>query len=371
MKILVTGADGFIGKNLRCHLKENGYETLPYDLSNTIDELRAFLSEADFIVHLAGVNRPLKEEEFLDGNVNFTKRLLDEIAKSGKKIPLFFSSSTQAEKDNPYGRSKKMAEDQILSFSKDTGNPCYVYRLYNVYGKWCRPSYNSVIATWCDALTHGKEIQINEENPAIDFVYVDDVCEEILSLIEGGAPANQGIHYVETHDRAHLKEIASWLSSFAESRANHFVPEIETPFKRKLYATFLSYYGEGDFAYPLDTHSDQRGSFTEILKTLGDGQFSVNVIDPGVTKGNHYHHTKNEKFLVVEGECVTSFRKITEREVVDYRTNGDELKAIDIPPGYTHSITNVGNSKAIVFMWASESFDPLHPDTYPLPVLEE
>ncbi len=371
MKILVTGANGFIGKNLTCRFKEKGYEVLAYDKENTRNDLKSFLKDADFIVHLAGINRPIKEEEFLDGNVNFTKTLLDELKASGKKIPFFFSSSTQAERDNPYGRSKKMAEDQIFAYGRENDNPVYVYRLYNVYGKWCRPNYNSVIATWCYNITHDLPIEINENAPAIDFVYIDDIGDEVLSLIEGDKKGKTEICYVPVHDQKTLKEIASLLYSFKESRKNHEVPQIDNPFKAKLYATYLTYYEGSDYSYKLDSHADNRGSFTEILRTNGAGQFSVNIINPGITKGNHYHHTKNEKFLVVSGTCETCLRKIDSKDIISYKTSGDSLTVVDIPPGYTHSITNIGEGKAVVFMWASEAFDPNKPDTTFLPVLEK
>lgn len=369
MKVLVTGAGGFIGKNLCFHLKEQGLEALPYDRDNTEDDLRDFLVQADFIVHLAGINRPLKEEEFIDGNVNFTVKLLALLKESGRKIPLFFSSSTQAEKDNPYGRSKAKAEEQIFDFAEETGNPVYVYRLYNVYGKWCRPSYNSVIATWCYNIARGIDIQINHDAPAISFVYIDDVCHEILSLIKGEKAPEQGkLHYVEPHDEATLDEIASILYGFKASRETYDVPDISSPFKKKLHATYLSYLEEEGFAYPLLTHQDQRGSFTEILRSQNCGQFSVNIINPGIAKGNHYHHTKNEKFLVVKGKCLICFRKIDGDKLISYEAGGSNMRMVDIPPGYTHSIQNIGEEQAVVFMWANESFDKDNPDTYPLNV---
>ena len=370
MKILVTGASGFIGRNLICHLKERGHTVLPYDKESTPEDLRAYLREGDFIAHLAGVNRPLDEREFLDGNVNLTKRLLDELKATGRRIPIFFSSSTQAELDNPYGRSKRAAEDMLLSYGRESGNPVYVYRLHNVYGKWCRPNYNSVIATWCYNIAHGLPIEVNEKAPAIDFVYVDDVCEEILSLIEKGGEGADGIRHVATRDRAELKEVAALLRSFKESREAHEAPLVDTPFRAKLYATYLSYLDPSDLSYGLDAHQDERGLFAEFLRTKNAGQLSVNVIRPGAVKGNHYHHTKNEKFLVVSGECVTRLRNIGGKEIVSYKTGGSSLRAVDIPPGWTHSIENVGQGDAVVLMWASEPFDPQRPDTYPLPVLE-
>lgn len=373
MRILVTGAKGFLGRNLSAHLMENGHEVLSYDRENSPEDLKSYLAQADFIVHLAGINRPPKEEGFLDGNVNFTKTLLDLLKESGRRrIPLFFSSSTQANQENPYGRSKKLAEDQVFAFAKETGNPVYVYRLYNVYGKWCRPNYNSVIATWCHSIARGEPITINEAAHAIDFVYIDDVCNEILSIIEGRkSPDPKVIHHPEPHDTVSLKEIARLLRSFRESRVNASVPEIDTPFKKKLYSTYLSYLPEGEFSYGLKGHVDSRGSFTEILKKEGCGQISVNVIKPGITKGNHYHHTKNEKFLVLRGECLTEFRRIDSDDVISYRTRGDKPEVIDIPPGYTHSIANIGKEDAIVLMWANEPFDPDNPDTYRLNVEEK
>ncbi len=366
MKVLLTGAKGFIGKNLSLHLQQRGHEVLPFDRENNDDDLKSYLSQADFIVHLAGINRPLTEEEFYDGNVNFTVKLLDFLRSSGRKIPLFFSSSTQAEKDNPYGRSKAMAESQIFAFLKEIGNPVYVYRLYNVYGKWCRPSYNSVIATWCYNISRNIPIQINASAGNIDFVYIDDVCHEIVSLVEGEiSPSCEDIHHVEPHDSVSLGEVARLLQSFKQSRENFLVPEIDTPFKKKLHATYLSYLPEGEFDYPLNSHKDARGSFTEILKSAKEGQFSVNIINPGVIKGNHYHHTKNEKFVVLSGICLVRFRKIGSEEILSYTLTGEEMRVLDIPVGYTHSIQNVGTEQAVVFMWASESFDPKNPDTYP------
>lgn len=368
MKILVTGANGFIGKNLLVHLKENDYEAIPFDKGDSIEKLRDGLREADFVAHLAGVNRPLTEAEFMDGNVNLTRALLGELRASGRRVPLFFSSSTQAERDTPYGTTKRMAEEEILRFAAETGCPAYVYRLCNVYGKWCRPNYNSVVATWCHNLTRGLPIEVNEKAPPIEFVYVDDVCGEIVSLIREGGAGDPAIRHVEPRDRASLRDVASLLESYARARESRGTPDVGTPFKAKLYATFLSYYPEGDLSYGLSSHADARGSFTEFLRGREEGQLSVNVINPGVTKGNHYHHTKNEKFLVVSGECETSFRCVGGGGEASYRTGGGDLRVVDVPPGYAHCITNVGEGPAVVLMWASEPFDPARPDTYPMEV---
>jgi len=370
MKILVTGAKGFIGKNLCLTLANSQHTVFEYDLSSTDEDLKKFVSEADWIVHLAGINRPLKPEEFVDGNVNFTKKLLDIVAESGSKAPIIFSSSTQAVLDNPYGQSKKAAEDEIFVFSKAHDHPVYVYRFYNAFGKWCKPNYNSVVATFCYNLTHNLPITVNDQAPAIDFVYIDDIVASILATIQGSGTGSKDILYPEPHYSIKISQIADKLNSFKESRLNFMVPEIADPFSKKLYSTYLSYLDEGDFAYPLLAHKDQRGSFTEILKTVGQGQISVNISKPGITKGNHYHMSKNEKYLVVSGTCEIKFRKVGTDNVITYKCTGDDLKVVDIPPGYTHSITNVGKDDSVTLMWANELYDPNVPDTIFLPVEE-
>lgn len=362
MKVLVTGAKGFIGRNLCLWLKNAGHEVFEYDLDSSLDSLKEWVRVSDFIVHLAGINRPLTPEEFIDGNVNFTVKLLSLIEESGRRVPLIFSSSTQAEKDNDYGRSKKAAEDQIFEYSEKTGNPAYVYRLYNVFGKWCRPNYNSVIATWCFNVAHNLPIQINPEAPAIDFVYIDDICKEFLRIINEQPKASLEILHVEPHSKKTLQEVADLLRSFKESRKDLSTP-LQEGFEKKLYATYLSYLEEDDFAYALNPHIDNRGSFTEILKTQQFGQVSVNIGHPGITKGNHYHMTKNEKYLVLSGTCIIKFRKVGTDKVITYECSGADLKVVDIPPGYTHSITTVGDTDSVTLMWASELFDPNNPDT--------
>jgi UDP-2-acetamido-2,6-beta-L-arabino-hexul-4-ose reductase len=366
MKVLVTGSEGFIGKNLCLWLSNAGHKVLGYDLGSTEEDLKAYVKEADWIVHLAGVNRPLKEEEFLDGNVNLTKRLADIVAETGSKAPIIFSSSTKAEKDDPYGRSKKMAEDFLFAFSEESSHPVYVYRLYNVFGKWCRPNYNSVIATWCYDISRGIPIEINKAAPKIDFVYVDDVCREFLSVIDGKQKPSLGsINHVEPHYSESLQDIADALYSFRDSRKTLNVPSLAPGFFKDLYSTYLSYLPAESLSYPLTMHADRRGSFTEILKTMDHGQISVNIAHPGITKGNHYHQSKNEKYVVVSGKCEIRLRKVGTDEIVSYVCSGDELKAVDIPPGYAHSITTLGDEDSVTLMWANEPFDPENPDTYP------
>lgn len=364
-KILVTGSKGFIGKNLVARLSYLGYTPLSFDLGQSEEELAFFVKESDFIVHLAGINRPLTTEEFYDGNVNFTKKLLDLVEAEGRKTPLLFSSSTQAEKDNDYGKSKRMAEEQIREFSLRNKSDAYIYRFYNVYGKWCRPSYNSVIATWCYNISHDIPIEINEAAPPIDFVYIDDVVDNIISCIEGKVSPTFDIIYAEPHDKRTLKNIAELLYSFKNGRKSLELP-LQSGFEKKLYATYLSYVEE--FSYPLEMHIDNRGSFTEMLHIPNYGQVSVNIGHPGITKGNHYHNTKNEKYIVVEGNCVTKLRRIDSEEVIEIYTSGEKMEVIDIPPGYTHSITTLGNKDSVTIMWANEPFDKEHPDTISMPV---
>lgn len=370
MKILVTGAKGFIGKNLSLFLTEAGHEVLGYDLGDE-DKLEEYVSSCDFIVHLAGVNRPLKIEEFYDGNCNFSAKLIDTVKKTNSPAPIIFASSTKASDNSDYGKSKKMAEDMFFDFAKTNNHPVYVFRLYNVFGKWCRPSYNSVIATWCYNITHNLPIEINKDAPSIDFVYIDDVASSFLNIINGDKKGSESILYPEPHYNKKLSDIATCLESFKESRNNFFVPSIEDPFYKKLYSAYLSYLDENDFSYGLLMHKDYRGSFTEVLKTLGEGQVSINISKPGITKGNHYHHSKNEKYLVVSGTCVTKLRKVGDDKVISYKTSGKKLEVIDIPPGYTHNITNVGEEDSVTLMWANELYDPVKSDTIFLKVEED
>lgn len=366
MKVLVTGAKGFIGKNLCLSLKNKGHDVFEYDLGSTDEQLEQYVNDCDFIIHLAGINRPLDPREFVDGNVNFTKKLLDVVIATKTKAPIIFSSSTQAALDNPYGKSKKMAEDQLFEFG-EAGHAVYVYRLYNAFGKWCRPNYNSVIATWCYDVAHDIPLQINEAAAPIDFVYIDDICAEFIQTIENKPAPTDVIRYVEPHYKESLRDIADLLCSFKNSRKNFMTPSQEG-FSKKLYATYLSYLEPTDFAYPLLSHADARGSFTEILKTLQYGQISVNISKPGVTKGNHYHMTKNEKYLVLSGRCEIKLRQIFSDQVISYVCDGQDLRVVDIPTGYTHNITNIGKEDSVTLMWASELFDQNHPDTVMCPV---
>ena len=364
MKVLVTGANGFIGKNLSIWLKRNDIDVLAIDIDN-LSKLDEYALQADFIVHLAGINRPMDVKEFYGGNLNSIVKLVDILKNNKKKTPILLSSSTQAECDNDYGKSKKMGEDFLFDYQNKTGNPVYIYRFQNVFGKWCRPNYNSVVATFCYNIANGLDISVNNPNIVKEFVYIDDICKTILDLIK--SEDYKGSNKILTIKPSYLLsigELANIIKSFKESRDNLIVPNMDNGIVSKLYATYLSYLPTNQFIYDLNMHVDNRGSFTEFIKTLNSGQVSVNVGKPGIVKGNHFHHTKNEKFLVVKGTCSIKFRKIDSEDVIEYIVSGDKLQVVDIPIGYTHSITNIGQDDSITIMWASESFDPNNPDTY-------
>ena len=361
MKILVTGANGFIGKNVCVHLKELGHEFLPYDL-NSERPLEELVQVCDFVMHLAGVNRPTSEEEFVSGNVDFTNHLLSLLEETGKKIPVLLSSSIQAERDNPYGKSKKEAEVAVFRYGEKTGSNVYVYRLENAFGKWCRPNYNSVIATFCHNIARDLPIDIHDETAEITFVYIDDIVKGFLSCLntEGSKDV---LHIKPTYTIA-IGEVAKLLSKFKETRKNLSLPDLENGFEKKLYSTYLSYLPEDQFSYLLNSHKDPRGSFTEFIRTENKGQVSINIQHPGIVKGNHYHHTKNEKFIVVHGEGVIRFRKLGEETIIEYPISANKLEVVDIPVGYTHDIINTGKTDMVTIMWANEVFDEDNPDTF-------
>ena len=382
MKILVTGAKGFIGKNLIATLenirdgKDKTTALSPditiyaCDVDTPAEDLDRFCADCDFVFNLAGVNRPKEEEEFMKGNFGFASRLLHTLIKHNNTCPVMLSSSTQAALLNPYGKSKKAGEDLFFRYSKETGAKVLVYRFPNVFGKWCRPNYNSAVATFCYNIAHDLPITVNDRSHEMTLVYIDDVVAELVRAACNEETRDGEFCRVPVEHHATLGEIVDLLYSFKESRKTLAVPDM-TPdsFSKKLYATYLSYLPEDGFSYPLTEHTDARGSFTEILRTGNCGQFSVNVSKPGITKGNHWHHTKNEKFLVVSGKGVIRFRKIDEDKVYSYYVSGDKLEVVDIPTGYTHSIENIGDTDMVTFMWCNECFDPEHPDTYALDVI--
>ena len=365
MKILVTGAKGFVGKNLVAELKNRNYnEIYECDIETTDEELDEYTKNCEFVFHLAGVNRSEKEEDFMKGNFGFTSVLLEKLKKHNNKCPILITSSIQAKLDNPYGKSKKAGEDLMLSYAKETGAKVYVYRLTNLFGKWCRPNYNSVVATFCNNIAKGLEIKVNDPNVVLNLAYIDDVLNELLNAMEGNASIKDGYGYIPVTHTVTLGEIAELILKFKKSRENLQIPNMKNEFEKKLYSTYLSYLPENEFGYQVKMNIDNRGSFTEIFKTEERGQVSVNISKPGIVKGNHWHHTKNEKFAVVFGEGVIKFRKINSTEVIEYKVSGEKIQVIDIPCGYTHNIENTGKTDMVTIMWANEVFNPEKPDTY-------
>ena len=366
MKVLVTGAGGFIGKNLVAELeRREGVVVLPFDVDTPEEMLEEYCGQCGFVYNLAGVNRPEHMEEFMEGNFGFATALVESLKRHGNSCPIMNASSIQATLDNPYGRSKKAGEDMMFAYGRETGAQVYIYRFPNVFGKWCRPNYNSAVATFCHNIAHGLPIQVNDRNRIMELVYIDDVVEELLGALEGHPHMNpEGYCYVPMVHKASLGEIVSLLYSFRESRQNLMVPDTaEGSFEKKLYSTYLSYLPEGEFSYPLLMHEDVRGSFTEILKSPDRGQVSVNISKPGIKKGDHWHHTKNEKFVVVSGKALIRFRRHGSSEIIEYHVSGEKLEVVDIPTGYTHSIVNEGDTDLVTLMWCNECFNPGRPDT--------
>lgn len=365
-KVLVTGAKGFIGKNLVLELKNRKtFEIFECDVDTTEEQLAQFAKECEFVFHLAGVNRPQRTEEFMEGNYGFTTKLLEILQKNGNRSPILMSSSIQAKLDNDYGKSKKAGEDYILDYGSKNSIATYVFRLPNVYGKWCRPNYNSAIATFCNNIARGLEIKVNDRSTLLTVVYIDDVVNAFIDATDGiVARDDDGYCKVSIEDKITLGEIVDTLYSFKDSRKTLSVANMNRGVIKKLYSTYLSYLPEDEFAYDLRMNADARGSFTEFLRTDGQGQVSINISKPHIVKGNHWHHTKNEKFLVVKGTGVIRFRKIGTDKVIEYPVSGDKLQVVDIPCGYTHNIENVGDDDMVTVMWANEPFDKDRPDTF-------
>jgi UDP-2-acetamido-2,6-beta-L-arabino-hexul-4-ose reductase len=369
MKILVTGAKGFIGKNLIAELRNRKHiDIFEYDMDTEPTLLDEYCKEADFVFHLAGVNRPKEQSEFMEGNFGFTSTLLATLSEYKNNSPIMISSSIQAELDNPYGKSKKAGEDLLFRYGKETGTKILVYRFPNVFGKWCRPNYNSAVATFCHNIAHDLTINVNDSSVVMNLVYIDDVVEELINALNGKENKVGDFCEVPVVHTITLGEIVDLIYSFKKSREERTVPNMSDAFTKKLYSTYLSYLPEDKFCYELKMNVDNRGSFTEFIRTPERGQVSVNISKPRITKGNHWHHTKNEKFLVVSGKGVIRFRKIDSEEVIEYFVSGEKMEVVDIPTGYTHNIENLGDTDMVTIMWANESFDPERPDTYFLEV---
>ena len=391
-KILVTGSGGFLGKNLVAELKNRGFQTIyTYDMDGAPEELSSYCTDCDFVFHLAGVNRPKDPAEFMKGNRDFLKEVVSLLRENNNPAPLLISSSIQAALENPYGESKRAAEEYLLTYTKETGAEVFIYRLPNVFGKWCRPNYNSVVATFCYNIAHELPIRIDNPETELSLIYIDDVLElfigeltEYLKRREAGDTGrrteaageqeqagkdigrDEAVYREVPKDKIHtirLGDLAERIQSFYESRKTLIMPELSDALTKKLYSTYLSYLPEDAFSYPLSMHEDERGSFTEFIKSPL-GQVSINVVKPGIIKGNHWHHTKNEKFLVVRGKGCFQFRKYGEERVIEYHVTGEKPEVIDVPCGYVHNIINEGSEEMVVVIWANEIYDPDRPDTY-------
>lgn len=369
MKILITGSNGFVGKNLVEFLKTKPeIELYLYDTTNTMEDLDKYCKDCDFVVNLAGVNRTLDNAQFVKGNLGVVSDVVDLLKKHGNICPIVYSSSIQAALDNEYGKSKKLGEDFLFAYSKENNVPVYIYRFPNLFGKWSVPNYNTVIATFCYNIARGIEIQINDRNRELTLAYIDDVVAEIYNTINGKPSMDGEFCVVKTVHTKTLGEIADLIFKFKQTRENLNVINTADPFEKKLYSTYLSFLPENEFSYKVKSNVDNRGSFTELIRTENAGQFSVNIAKPGIVKGNHWHNTKNEKFIVVKGKAEICFRKPFSDEVIKYEVSGDEIQVVDIPCGYTHNIKNVGTEDMVFFIWCNECFDKNNPDTYFLEV---
>ena len=395
MRILVTGAKGFVGRNLCANLRNiqegkdrrfpelNIEAVFEYDLDSTPEELDAWCKEADFVFNLAGVNRPQNQEEFMQGNFGFASTLLDTLKKHGNKCPVMLSSSQQASLtgrfgNSEYGRSKKAGEDLFLKYGNETGARMLIYRFPNLFGKWCRPNYNSAVATFCNAFANDLPYTVNDPSVELELLYIDDLVDEMIACLKGEEhhcefeglevkPSETGRYcYVPTTHKATLGEIVDLLKSFAEQPKTLMIPEIPSnSFAKKLYSTYLSYLPKEKVAFPLKMNVDDRGSFTELVHTLNCGQVSINISKPGITKGQHWHNTKWEFFIVVSGHGLIQERKLGTDEVIEFEVSGDNIQCIHMLPGYTHNIINLSETENLVtVMYCNEIFDPNKPDTY-------
>jgi UDP-2-acetamido-2,6-beta-L-arabino-hexul-4-ose reductase len=375
MKVLITGAGGFVGKNLQQHLAERkDVEVVCFTRANTAAELPRLLEGVAFVFHLAGVNRPQDPQEFVTGNADLTAALVQavegEMRARGRKIAIVCTSSTQAARDNPYGASKRAAEDVLRAFAARTGAAAHVFRLPNVFGKWCRPNYNSAVATFCHNIARGLPIQINDPAAPVTLVYVDDVVERFIQLMDGADAAvdAEGFATVTPQYTTTVGEIAGLIETFRASRDTLVTERVGTGLVRALYSTYVSYLPPALFAYPVPMHGDARGVFVEMLKTPDCGQFSFFTAHPGITRGGHYHHTKTEKFLVIKGEARFKFRQMQTGEEHELVTSGAKAEIVETVPGWTHDITNIGSDEMVVMLWANEVFDRQKPDTYACPL---
>lgn len=367
MKVCITGANGFIAKNLIAALRrDEKVELLLLSKSNN-EKFKKFILEADIIFHLAGVNRPQNPQEFYEGNSALTQNIVQLLLDQGKDTPIVLSSSTQVKNENDYGKSKQNAENSVKQYAQKSGAKVAIYQLPNVFGKLSKPNYNTVIATWCYNITHDLAIQVNDDSTQLQLVYIDDVIKNFLKHVEGIYNSNP-LHHVDIVYSKTLGEIKRLLEQFKQSRTDLIVPNVGSGFERALYATYLSFLDTKDFSYELNGHNDDRGTFYEIVKTLDAGQFSISTTASGITRGNHYHDTKNEKFLVIKGQARIEYRHIFSEDVITYDVSDKKMEVVEMIPGYTHNITNTGSEEMVLLIWANERFDQEHTDTHFLKV---
>ena len=371
MRVLITGSEGFVGKNLQLHLSERQDITFTcFHRNSDADQLSELVSQADFVVHLAGVNRPEHEQEFVTGNRDLTQLLCRAIVESGRPIPVIYTSSIQAAANNPYGQSKRAAEELLFEMSANHGVPAHVFRLPNVFGKWCKPNYNSVVATFCYNIAHDLPIQINDPSSSVTLVYVDDVVKRFVELIDSAMPAldADGFEMVGPQYQTTVGELAQIIRNFKASRSSLVTERVGTGFVRALYSTYMSYLSPEQFTYTVPSYVDPRGVFIEMVKTPDCGQFSCLMVHPGVTRGGHYHHSKIEKFLVIKGRARFKFRHMHTGEAYELVTDGKVPQIVETIPGWTHDITNIGDDDMVVMLWANEVFDRANPDTFACPL---
>jgi UDP-2-acetamido-2,6-beta-L-arabino-hexul-4-ose reductase len=368
MKVLVTGANGFVGQNLVSHLNiKADIEILHFTRNDSIADLPDLIRQADFVFHLAGINRPLDPLDFQKGNTDLTRVVCDAIRQSGRLVPVVYTSSSQATLGNAYGTSKLDAEKLLIDLKHETGSPVHIFRLPNVFGKWARPNYNSAVATFCYNIAHGLPITINDAAAPIRLVYIDDVILCFMDVLEGRAEGTPFIDVLPQYDTT-VGALSDQLKSFRDSRETMVSERVGTGLPRALYSTYLSYLSPDRFTYTVPMHADPRGAFVEMLKTKDSGQFSYFTAHPGITRGGHYHHSKTEKFLVIKGQACFRFRHIVSGEFYELYTDGETPQIVETVPGWSHDITNIGETEMIVMLWANEIFDRERPDTYTMAV---
>ncbi len=365
-KILITGSNGFIGKNLTANLIQKGYTNLYlFDRNSSSEDLDNFCKNADFVFHLAGVNRPLNNQEFYDGNTDFSKTLIETLKKHNNKAPIIISSSIQAEMDNDYGKSKKLGEDLFL---ENNENPSFIFRLYGVFGKWSKPNYNTVVATFMHNIINDIEVKISDETHLLKLCYIDDVVDKFIAILENTNNYKAGFLELDTHHNITLGSLYNIILQFKKSRENLVMPSLDSLLMKRLYGTFLSFLPKDGFSYHLKKNTDDRGWLSEFIKSENFGQIFISTTKPGITRGNHWHNTKVEKFFVIKGTGEIAFRNVLDDEILYYTVKGENPEVIDIPVGYTHYIKNIGDDELICLFWSSEIFNPEKPDTYYLEI---